>query len=277
VDFGLAGIYGRMQGDKVHVDRTVDYAGLEKATGVKTGDTRSDIYFLGCVAYEMLTGRPPLLMSRNPRERMSPDRFRNVQPLPRDEITAPASLFRLVETMMAFYPPDRYQTPMQLVEAIREASRDLAGGTAPADGTASSPAPATMSIFIVEKDERLQDLLRDKFKEKGYRVLLAGDPARAVDRFRRQPFHILVVNGGTTGDDSIMVFERIMSEAQRQGLACVGVLMLSDEQKEWKGKIAPLDNVAILMHPVKLKQLFRTVEELLESVEKSSEPDQAQA
>src|SRR5262249_4510558 len=51
VDFGLAGMYGRMRldlgkgKDDGQVDRTVDYAGLEKATGVSHGDTRSDIYF----------------------------------------------------------------------------------------------------------------------------------------------------------------------------------------------------------------------------------------
>ena len=56
VDFGLAEIAAPEQGEDhdVAVDRTVDYAGLEKATAVKHGDIRSDIYFLGCVFYEML-------------------------------------------------------------------------------------------------------------------------------------------------------------------------------------------------------------------------------
>src|SRR3712207_7529626 len=51
-------IYSALAGtDEEKVERTVDYAGLERATGVKTGDVRSDIYFLGCVLYEILSGR----------------------------------------------------------------------------------------------------------------------------------------------------------------------------------------------------------------------------
>src|SRR5437868_3271549 len=62
VDFGLAGVFAKGHGgaagkdqEEAHVDRTVDYAGLEKTTKVASGDTRSDLFFLGCVAYHLLT------------------------------------------------------------------------------------------------------------------------------------------------------------------------------------------------------------------------------
>src|SRR5207253_10596137 len=111
VDFGLAGIFTRTgleaerSGEKM--DRTVDYAGLEKATGVKSGDVRSDIFFLGCVLYELLTGRSPLEMTRDKHARMNPRRFSDVQPMRREEIDAPPAVFQLVETMMSLSPQRR--------------------------------------------------------------------------------------------------------------------------------------------------------------------------
>src|SRR5262249_37476897 len=85
VDFGLAGIFssfGRKEDDPG--DRTVDYAGLEKATGVKKGDVRSDIYFMGCVLYEILTGHSPLTMTRDKYARMNRHRFEDVPPMQKE-------------------------------------------------------------------------------------------------------------------------------------------------------------------------------------------------
>src|SRR6516164_7656416 len=128
VDFGLAKIYSSLGiKESERVERTIDYAGLEKATGVKSGDVRSDIYFLGCVLYEMLTGRPPLLATRDRFARMQRQRFDNAAPMSKEEVNAPPSVFTLVETMMSLDPQRRYQTPSQLLEAIRMARRDVEG------------------------------------------------------------------------------------------------------------------------------------------------------
>src|SRR5262249_8996527 len=142
VDFGLAKYFQASSKDDDKVERTVDYAGLEKATGVKPGDTRSDIYFLGCGFYQMLTGRPPLEMTRNKMARMSPHRFDKVVPIGRDEINAPPSIFHLVETMMALDPRSRYQTAPQLLDAIRSARRDV---TVQQGGT-----PSSRTVFVLE-------------------------------------------------------------------------------------------------------------------------------
>ncbi len=56
LDFGLAGGDKQINDDSMQNPRTIDYAGLERATGVRKDDSRSDIYFLGCIFYHMLTG-----------------------------------------------------------------------------------------------------------------------------------------------------------------------------------------------------------------------------
>jgi serine/threonine protein kinase len=263
VDFGLAKIYSGVsfkEGEKV--ERTVDYAGLEKATGVKSGDVRSDIYFLGCVLYEMLTGRPPLTATRDRFARMQKQRFDNAAPMSKDEVNAPASVFTLVETMMSLDPQRRYQTPSQLLEAIKTARRDVEGKNAPV-GNNQGTHPASRSIFVAEADIKLQDKIRESFKELGYRVLLAADPMRALDRFRTQPFDAFILDAGTVGDDGLHVLDRLMREAQRRELRCVALILLNQEQTREAERIEAKPHVAVLKRPVSMKQLQRKLEELL--------------
>jgi eukaryotic-like serine/threonine-protein kinase len=258
VDFGLAKFYATISKEEDKVERTVDYAGLERATGVKTGDVRSDIYFLGCVLYEVLTGRAPLETTRNKLARMHKQRFDKVPPISRAEVDAPPSLFHLVETMMSLNPQERYQTPAQLVDAIRATRRDLEG-----KNLGNTPAATERSVFVAESDERLQDAIRDKLKELGYRVYMAADPVRALDRFRLQPYDALVVDAGTTGEDGFRVFDRVMSEAERQKLSCAGILVLNRDQADWKERVRVRPRLTILVRPVTLKELGREVRNLV--------------
>jgi CheY-like chemotaxis protein len=260
VDFGLAEITNMFKGQwdvagEVQIDRTVDYAGLEKVTAVPHGDTRSDIFFLGCVAYEMLTGRSPMEMTKDKHARMQRERYTSIPPLTQADLQAPPSMFRLIETMMSLDTNIRYQTPSQLLDAIRDVRREL-------EGKARGESSTVKTLFLVEKDERLQDVLRVKLRELGFRVLIAGDPQRAIDRYRQAPFDMIVVDAGTTGEPGILVFEKIRSDAARTGLHCAGVLMLPQDQLEWQRRLEPRPDTSVLVHPVKLKQLLKSVQEV---------------
>jgi eukaryotic-like serine/threonine-protein kinase len=264
VDFGLAGIFTRkgleLEGGE-KVDRTVDYAGLEKRTGVKSGDVRSDIFFLGCITYEMLTCRSPLLMTKDPRVRMSPGRFDNISPMRKQETDAPPPVFQLVERMMSLDPRLRYQTPSQLLDAIREVRRDLEGGGAAGSGS-DNKAPYR-SIFIVERDQRLQDAMREHFKKLGFRVFVAADPARALDRFLLQPYDGLVVDAETTGEEGRYTFEQIVKEASRNQVDLGAILILAQEQASWAEQIPTSSRAVVLVKPLTLRQLHRRVEDLV--------------
>jgi serine/threonine protein kinase len=268
VDFGLAGIFTRTGleiSNTEKMDRTVDYAGLEKATGVKSGDVRSDIYFLGCVLYEMLTGHSPLAMSKDPRMRMDKKRFESVTPLKPGEVDAPMSLYLLVERMISLDPKHRYQTPNQLLDGVRDVRHDIESGSPGSRGDSGPSKPAVRSVFVVEKVAKFQDALRKALKERGYRVFVAADPARAYDRFLTHPYDGLVLNASTTGEEGRYMYERIMKDAEIQAVTCAGILILSQEQEKWLDDIPDFPNTAIFVQPVKLPQVLKKLDELLEA------------
>ncbi len=268
VDFGLAGVHAGVaavvgaddEKEEVDVDRTVDYAGLEKATGAPHGDPRSDLFFVGCVAYELLTGKPPLEMRPGADARMSAQRFQKLSTLRPEQIEAPPCVARLLVNLLALNPDHRIQTPSQLVERVRECLAEL--GPTQAQGEHAKPKAQT-TIFLAESDEALQDALREKLKKQGFRVLIAADPTRALDRFRTQPFDLLIIDAATTGDGGYYVFESIIETARRQSLPFRGILMLSPEQVGFQKRLENTPNVACMIQPIKYKQLLTAIRQLL--------------
>lgn len=259
VDFGLADICAAETEGDPSVYRTVDYAGLEKATGVKRGDVRSDIYFLGCLLYEMLTGRSALILTPDHRARMERERFLNAPTLRADEVPDAPGVIRLVEKMMALNPLQRYQTPSQVLDAIR-ALRD--GGDETTLPAAAPPAERT--VYIVEKNRRLQDALRDSLKKLGYRVMVASECGLALDRYRNgQPFDALVLDAGPAGVDALRTFEDITNLADHKGRSFAGILILSEDQASWTKLVPSNPRVAVMVRPLTMGQLVGKLKELV--------------
>ena len=262
VDFGLAQIFSNkfMLEDDAQVARTVDYAGLEKATNAPTGDVRSDIYFIGCIAYEVLSGRAPLPPTKNKVERMQRDRFLRVKPLELADLESPnPSVLRLVETMMAVDPAKRFQTPAQLHDAIRQL-RISSGTMVNHDGSVRKTGA---TVFVLESDQRLQDALRDKLKQLGYRVLISGDPGRAVDRFTQQPYPVLIVDVTTTQHEGVRALDQVLHKSLKMGYECRGILLASPSELEMSSTIGWGSKITVLKRPLNLGQLIHKLREIV--------------
>lgn len=260
VDFGLAEIAAPLPGEDhdITVDRTVDYAGLEKATAVKHGDPRSDIYFIGTIFYEMLTGHTALSQTRDKVARMHRNRFDSIPPIETYGVELPGPVQHLMRKMISFDPAGRYQSPAQLHEAVRKVQSELEGGVS------HRMAPAgPRSLFIVESNEKLKAVFRKEFSDQ-FRVLMSAEPDRALNRYEEQPYHALIVDAGTAGEPGVRVFRRIFEEADEIDLSMAGVLILNEEQSDWAEQIPDRPDAGVLIRPINLKQLTEKLDEVLE-------------
>ena len=111
VDFGLATIDSEDKKTSMQNQRTVDYAALERTCGSEKGDSRSDIYFLGSVFYQMLTGQVPMkeVESKDFLEKMLKRSFGAIVPLNEHRHAPEPELSAIIVKMMKMDLKSRYQ------------------------------------------------------------------------------------------------------------------------------------------------------------------------
>lgn len=95
---------------------TPAYMSPEQIDGESEADGRSDIYALGCVLYELLTGHPPF--QGTPSKVFAQHAAAPVPSLRRDCPLVPYALQRVVTKMLAKAPADRYATAGAVATAI---------------------------------------------------------------------------------------------------------------------------------------------------------------
>ncbi len=118
VDFGLATIEGDERKMAVaHGQRTVDYSALERTCGSPKGDKRSDIFFLGCVFYQMLTGQLPMpeVETDDPLKKMLKRGINSIKPLGEQRHAPDPELTAIVERMMKVDLKLRYNSMSDVV------------------------------------------------------------------------------------------------------------------------------------------------------------------
>jgi len=286
VDFGLAEVsstaavtMGQMEvgraadkDDDVAVDRTLDYAGLEKATNVTKGDVRSDIYFLGQVLFEMITGEPLMPATRDKMVKMQRRRYEEVEGTLAKrgpELGLHPAAQRLIAKASAFEPHLRYQTPVQFLEAIKATRAEIAGN--PND--TGRRATGTLTVYIVEQHPKLQDAFREKFKEMGFRVLMSSNATQALMRYQQAPYHALVVDVGTVGQDGLDAFKRVVKEASGMRLDLAAILIANEDQREMADAVKELglSNAKGYVRPVGMKQLAHHLRGVLPELRKHSD------
>jgi TolB-like protein/tRNA A-37 threonylcarbamoyl transferase component Bud32/Flp pilus assembly protein TadD len=142
LDFGLAKLVAGQRPDLEEDDSLTDvgvpygslgYGSPEQAMGQRA-DHRSDVFSLGVVLYQMLTGHLPF-PGATALERIRAVIHEDPVPMSRFNSRAPTTLQRVLERALAKDPADRHPTMAALRDELKALERRLASDRAEAAGT----------------------------------------------------------------------------------------------------------------------------------------------
>jgi len=283
VDFGLAAADERISDEALanHPNpRTIDYAGLERATGVRKDDMRSDVYFLGCIYYHLLSGQPPLHETKDRIQRLSRSRYVDVVPIHKLCPDLPRVVAAVVNQAMELDVERRYQSPGQMLLDLNMATKRLEAGEdieevpegeSPVNTEGdrerwmamNSAQGQQKALMVVEANTKMQDLLRDGLKRAGYRVLLTSDPKRAVERFEEDqpPADAIIISSGKIGEAALEAFNNF--GAQERTANIPAVLLLDKRHSRWLKQAQVDKHRVVLAMPIKLRKLRDVLRKLL--------------
>lgn len=123
LDMGLARFVSESQedGNLTRLGQAIgtpDYIAPEAAENFKRADIRADIFSLGCTLYKLLTGRLPY-GGENTMEKLMARAMADAPPIRTQRPSIPEVLEAVVTRLLARQPENRYQTPAEVVQALR--------------------------------------------------------------------------------------------------------------------------------------------------------------
>jgi serine/threonine-protein kinase len=157
VDFGIAkdATSGKRLTQAGMVLGTPEYMSPEQATG-QPSDQRVDMYALGCILYELLTGDVPFKGETATRT-LTMHVYDAVEPPSkrRPELAIPPALEAVVMRTLQKKREDRYADLRELMNELDRVSEELRTGVSSAPSTAAAPPPAAVDESAADFEDSL--------------------------------------------------------------------------------------------------------------------------
>jgi predicted ATPase len=270
-DFGIASAVSAAGEERLTMTGmalgTPQYMSPEQAAG-ETADARSDLYALGCVTYEMLTGSPPFsgatAMAVMARHALDPvPSVLTVRPtVTRDVATA-------IERALAKTPADRFQSIAEWRAAL--SSGTGTGAETPGPGSAAGvsgaatissgntaidkPAPTFPTLLLGR--EELLDSAGERLRAGARLLSITGYGGTGKTRFGSELF--MRIRGGYGGGSAFVSLASVTDAAD-----VMPTVALSLDIAEAAGRSA-VDAVATVIRDRRVLMLLDNLEQVLDS------------
>ena len=237
---------------------------------------RSDIYFTGCMLYAMLSGQAPLSDTRDRIQRMSLERFRAVSPISKWVPDLPSPVVGVVHKSMELNPDRRHQTPMELLQDLKKASKRIEDGDVRPVRNPEREFTREITdegksrrVMIIESRVPMQDVFRKKLKERGYRVLVFGHPDRAMQRFEddQDVADCVIFCASDLGVRALEAFNQFGANELTRDIPAI--LFVDQNQQALVEQAEVARHRVILSMPIRLRQLRSMLLKLFKAKEKS--------
>ena len=156
-DFGIAKLVSQTLTGTGTILGSPFYMSPEQVRG-EPADSRSDIFSLGIVLYEVLTGRPPFVG-----DTLAATTYKilNVDPRPvdldRDDL--PEDLVAVVDRALTKNSDERFQTAQEMVNALRSIGKETPSGVVPEPETSHAAAGSDESEDPDSEDEGFEETI----------------------------------------------------------------------------------------------------------------------
>ncbi len=221
LDFGIA----RARED-MRITRAGDFLGTpaysapEQLVGASV-TPRGDVYSLGCVLFEALTGR--LLLDADSIRGIVEQQIHSNVPSPRairPEVSTP--LERVVRQCLAPDPADRYPD----AEALRRALLAVRSA-APSAGAAASQAPKRRRALVADRDDKSAELVQSALESAGFDVARLQDGYKLVELALEKGADLVVLSAILPNIDGLEAAQILRSSARTKD---VPMVLMSDRE-----------------------------------------------
>lgn len=191
---------------------SLDFLAPEQAQDSHRVDIRADLYSLGCTFYFLLTGQVPF-PSGAATTKLLKHRLDEPEPVEQLRPGLPAELAAAVKKLMAKRPEDRYQTPVEVAEALADLM-----------STANGPAPS-LGLGQQRAEEKP---LPERNASEALTAAMSGLPdlARPVARSNDTPSDLAAPDAAAKVGAAGAPRGTISAARMKHGLALAGSLLL---------------------------------------------------